>query len=225
MRLQSSIGLLALVLTVFMAVLAGCRERAPLARELPVLDNDLSEGQLTRTHTMAGEEFVFTTAYRTDYDTARWRITDSKTLHMRAHIGDVTERGRGVEVLVEHVHVDIAVKSRFALMDGWSQDSMDDRLHTGDQSGFWVSEKYPYENIFAIEGFSESLLSGWGLFTSDLGYATISDKRLTEANLVDSGGVYGNKVQVIYDLLIKYPDEPHYHTRSLVDEFLIPVGR
>ena len=39
-----------------------------------------------------------------------------------------------------------------------------------------------------------------------------------------SGGVYGNKVQVIYDLLIKYPGESLYHSRSLIDEFLIPVG-
>jgi hypothetical protein len=212
------------LLFIIALVLTGCAERAPVARDLPVLNNDLPEGQLTREHTIAGEEFTFKTSYFTDYDTRRWRVTDSKTLRMTARIADISERGKGVEVLVEHVHIDIAIKSKYALMDGWPQDSMDDQLHTGNQPGFWISEKYPYENVFAIEGFSENLLSGWGLFTSDLGYATIKDKRLTEDNLVGSGGVYGNKVQVIYDLLIKYPGESLYHSRSLIDEFLIPVG-
>lgn len=210
-----------LVLTL---LLAGCAERAPVARDLPVLNNDLPEGQLMRDHTIAGEEFKFKTSYFTDYDTRHWRVTDSKTLRMTARISDLTEQGKGVEVLIEHVHIDIAVKSKYALMDGWPQDSMDDNLHAGTQPGFWINEKYPYENTFAVEGFSESLLSGWGLFTGDLGYAQMKDKRLTEDNLVGSGGVYGNKVQVIYDLLIKYPGEPFYHTRSVVDEFLIPIG-
>jgi hypothetical protein len=216
---------LVFALVVAMLVVAGCAERAPVARDLPVLNNDLPEGQLTRSHAIAGEEFAFKTSYFTDYDTRRWRVTDSKTLRMTARISDISERGKGVEVLIEHVHIDIAIKSKYALMDGWPQDSMDDSMHTGNQPGFWINEKYPYENTFAIEGFSENLLSGWGIFTSDLGYAQLKDKRLTEENLVDSGGVYGNKVQVIYDLLVKYPDEPYYHTRSVVDEFLIPVGR
>lgn len=220
MRLRS----IALFLLIIISLLAGCAERAPVARDLPVLNNDLNEGQLTREHTIAGENFTFKTSYFTDYDTRRWRVTDSKTLRMTARIADVNEQGKGVEVLIEHVHIDISIKSKYALMDGWPQDSMDDSLHTGSQPGFWINEKYPYENVFAIEGFSENLLSGWGLFTSDLGYATIKDKRLTEDNLVSSGGVYGNKVQVIYDLLIKYPGESFYHTRSIIDEFLIPVG-
>lgn len=213
-----------LSLLILALLLSGCAERAPVARDLPVLNNDLPEGQLSRDHTLAGEEFAFRTSYSTDYDTRHWRITDSKNLRMTARVEGITDRGKGVEVLVEHVHIDISIKSKYALMDGWPQDSMDDQLHTGNQAGFWINEKYPYENVFAIEGFSENLLSGWGLFTSDLGYATIKDKRLTEDNLVGNGGVYGNKVQVIYDLLIKYPGEPYYHTRSIIDEFLIPVG-
>ena len=148
-----------------------------------------------------------------------WRITDSKYLNMGARISETN-----ATVLVEHVHIDISLKSTKERMDGWPQDSMDDKLHTGSKIGFWITEKYPYENIFAIEGFSQTLINGWGFFIAGYGAMSVDEQRLTEKNIVNIGGVYGNKIQVVYDLLIRYPDEPYFHTRSAIDEFLVPVG-
>lgn len=37
------------------------------------------------------------------------------------------------------------------------------------------------------------------------------------------GDVYANKMQVVYDILVKYEGEEYYHVVSILDEFLIPV--
>lgn len=202
-----------------MASLTGCIEDETVPKsDLPELNNDLALGKLVISRQV--ENFSFVTEYRTDYDTANWRITDSKTLFMSAYLDGAPDN---ITVLIEHVHIDIGLKSVKAALDGWKQDTMDDKLHTGLQLGFWITNDYPYENTFAIEGFSEHLISGWGFYSSTLGHSHISENRLTEKRLIEKGGVYGNKVQVIYDLLIKSEGEEFYHTRSVVDEFLIPV--
>ena len=62
------------------------------------------------------------------------------------------------------------------------------------------------------------------MFTcNSYGAGDISQQRLTEENLVSSGKVYANKMQVVYDVLVKYADEDFYHVVSVLDEFLIPV--
>lgn len=216
--------LMALLVAVAVALALGCSpEPAPVEKHLDVLRNDLDGGRLQIIHDLEGEDFKFITSYDTDYDTARWRVTDSKTLHMRAWVEPLVG-GEDMEVLVEHVHIDLALKSKYAMLDGWSLDSMDDRLHVGSQPGFLITSKWFYENVFAIEGFSQTLIEGWGYWTDAYGYSRVGEYRLTEDNLVKKGGVYANKFQVVYDLLIRYPGEKFYHTRSVIDEFLVPVA-
>lgn len=193
-------------------------------KEFSVLRNDLENGELVIDHQV--EDFKFITKYFTSYDTGHWRITDSKSLNMQAWIDEYPE---DLTVLVEHVHIDISLKSSELSLDGWSQDSMDDSVHGGLQPGFWVTKDYPYENVFAVEGFTETLIQGWMFFINGLGYGEIDENRLTEDNIVGEnygeGGVYANKVQVVYDLLIKNSGEDLFHTRSIIDEFLIPVSK
>ena len=55
------------------------------------------------------------------------------------------------------------------------------------------------------------------------GTGSVSDERLTENSLIRYGKVYANKMQVIYDVLVKYEGEEFYHVESITDEFLIPV--
>lgn len=55
------------------------------------------------------------------------------------------------------------------------------------------------------------------------GSGSIIQKRLTEKNLVQKGKVYANKMQIVYDVLVKYADEDFYQVVSVLDEFLIPV--
>ncbi len=210
--------LIALVVLAFS--LTGCieEETVPKEENLQVL-NPLNGNTLEKTHDVEGIEFV--TTYDTgEYDLSRWRITDSKVINMSAKITNVPE---GAVVLIEHVHIDMSLKSTNPQLDGLSQDNMDDSYHGTSQDGFFISQDYQYENKFAVEGFSKDLIDGWMFVCGSYGSGSISQERLTERNLVEYGNVYANKMQVVYDVLIKYQGEDFYHVVSLLDEFLIPV--
>lgn len=211
----------ALVLVVVLAFsLTGCMdlETVPEEKNLEVL-NTLNGSTLKKTHEIEGLEFI--TTYDTgDYDLSRWRITDSKVINMTAEVTNVPE---GATVLIEHVHIDMSLKSTNPQLDGLSQDDMDDSYHGTSQDGFFISDKYQYQNKFAVEGFSKDLIDGWMFACDSYGTGSITQERLTEKNLVQYGKVYANKMQVVYDVLVKYADEDFYHVVSVLDEFLIPV--
>lgn len=212
---------MALVLMVVLAFsLTGCIkvETVPEENNLEVL-NPLNGSTLEKTHEI--EEIEFITTYNTgDYDLSRWRITDSKVINMTAEVTNVPE---GAIVLIEHVHIDMSLKSTNPQLDGLSQDSMDDSYHGASQDGFFISDKYQYQNKFAVEGFSKDLIDGWMFVCGSHGSGSITQQRLTEKNLVQYGNVYANKMQVVYDVLVKYANEDFYHVVSVLDEFLIPV--
>lgn len=212
---------LALILVVVLAFsLTGCMnvETVPEEKNLQVL-NTLKGSTLEKTHEIEGLEFI--TTYNTgDYDLSRWRITDSKVINMTAEVINVPE---GATVLIEHVHIDMSLKSTDPQLDGLSQDNMDDSYHGISQDGFFISDKYQYQNKFAVEGFSKDLIDGWTFVCGSYGSGSITEERLTEKNLVKYGNVYANKMQVVYDVLVKYADEDFYHVVSVLDEFLIPV--
>ena len=212
---------LALILVVVLAFsLTGCMnvETVPEEKNLEVL-NTLKGSTLEKTHEIEGLEFI--TTYNTgDYDLSRWRITDSRVINMTAEVINVPE---GATVLIEHVHIDMSLKSTDPQLDGLSQDNMDDSYHGISQDGFFISDKYQYQNKFAVEGFSKDLIDGWTFVCGSYGSGSITEERLTEKNLVKYGNVYANKMQVVYDVLVKYADEDFYHVVSVLDEFLIPV--
>ena len=212
---------LALILVVVLAFsLTGCMnvETVPEEKNLEVL-NTLKGSTLEKTHEIEGLEFI--TTYNTgDYDLSRWRITDSKVINMTAEVINVPE---GATVLIEHVHIDMSLKSTDPQLDGLSQDNMDDSYHGISQDGFFISDKYQYQNKFAVEGFSKDLIDGWTFVCGSYGSGSITEERLTEKNLVKYGNVYANKMQVVYDVLVKYADEDFYHVVSVLDEFLTPV--
>ena len=212
--------LITLITIVLAFGLVGCHtETVPEEKNLEVL-NTLDGSTLEKAHEI--EDLKFITTYDTgDYDLSRWRITDSKTINMTAKVTNVPE---GATILIEHVHIDMSLKSTNPQLDGLSQDSMDDSYHGTSQDGFWINEKYPYQNKFAIEGFSKDLIDGWTFVCGSYGYGSISQERLTEKNLTTYGKVYANKMQVVYDILIKYPKEDFYHVVSVLDEFLIPIS-
>ena len=193
------IVILAIVLTLSLAIaltlsLAGCGEETVVKEENLEELNPLRGNTLEKTHELEGFQFI--TTYDTgSYDLSRWRITDSKVVNMTAKVSGAPE---GATVLIEHVHIDMSLKSTSA-------------------------QKYPYQNQFAIEGYSKDLIDGWTFVCGEYGTGSVSQKRLTENSLVQDGNVYANKMQVVYDILIQYADEEYYHVVSVLDEFLIPV--
>ena len=219
MRKRCLIVLATLILS-FSLMGAGCGEEVvPKEKELQML-SPVAGNSLESTHEI--ESFKFVTTYDTGkYDLKRWRITDSKMINMEARVEIVPE---GATVLIEHVHIDMSLKSTDPQLDGLSQDNMDDSFHGTSQDGFLVSHDYSYQNKFAIEGFSKDLIDGWMFVCGDYGSGSITQERLTEKNLVQDGDVYANKMQVVYDVLVKYAGEQFYHVVSVSDEFLIPVS-
>jgi len=199
--------------------LVGCAIEEQTPREISLPKMDVLQGNvLELMHDVEG--FKFKTFYNSeDYKFDRWRITDSKNIKMKAIVEGLEE---GAEVLIEHVHVDISLKSTSPQLDGLTQDSMDDTYHGFSQDGFLVTGKYPYENIFAIEGFSKDIMEGWNFYCGEYGSGSINSSRLSEETLVRDG-TYANKLTVVYDLLIKNKGEDKYHTRCIVDEILIPL--
>lgn len=191
-------------------------------KALESLPNGLSGGTLDKTSTIAGEKFDFIASYSTSYDTDSWQITKPKTLRFSALI-KALPGGEGVEVYVEHVHVDVALMSTKQILDGLTQDSMDDSPHTSTQPGFLVTEQYRYEDVFSIEGYSKDLISGWGFATGGSGYASLDQARLTE-DILREKGVTGNKFTFVYDVMIRYPGETAFHKAVTVDEFKVPIG-
>lgn len=191
-------------------------EKVPVENHIAVMHNDLANGKLVLVSQVDG--FTFTREYSTDYDASRWRITDSKDLIMRAWASDTD-----ADVFVEHMHADVSIKASWAGLDGIKQDTMDDSVHAGDQVGFWINSVHPYENVFAIEGYTQTLISGWQYYWSGWGYGKVEQVRLTEDNLI-ANGVYGTKIQIVYDLMIRNKGDQFYHTRSIIDEILIPLG-
>jgi hypothetical protein len=187
---------------------------------LPKLTQNLENG-LTRVITLPGEKFTVTTTYTTPYR-GSWNITDNKSLDLALRLsGSVPE---GAIVYVEHFHADVTLMSTKAAFNGMIQDSMDDSMHGGSEPGFLVSATYPYATSFSIDGYSQTLISGWSFQNGDFGTGEISEKRLTENNLKKDGGVTGNKLTFVYDLLVKYPNDAGFHKVAVTDAFAVPVS-
>lgn len=200
--------------------LVGCieYETVPVELSLPKIDS-VTGNVLQLEHEIEGGIKFITTYDVGDYKFENWRITDSKTIKMTARVENVPD---GAEIFIDHVHVDMALKSTSPQLDSLIQDSMDDKYHGFSQDGFFISEKYPYENIFAVEGFSKDIIEGWIFYNGSYGHGSMSSQRLTEENLIRNG-TYANKLSVVYDILIKHEGEKYYHTKSISDELLIAI--
>lgn len=188
-----------------------------------VIPEDTYEYILTGTnasfsHYVEGIEVI--TSYDTNgYELSDWLLTDSKMISFSVRLAESTTS----EVLMEHAHLDIRLKSYHPQLNGLSQDSMDDSYHGTSQDGFLITDKYSYNEIFSIDGYSDKLIEGWGFVCGSYGSTTISEKRLDESSL-RKAGTYGSELVVVYNLLIKHEGEDYYHTVLISDKIRIPVN-
>lgn len=213
----------AILATLMAFSLMSCSADETVPKETNIDSLGLMKGTtLTQELDVPGEPFKLVLLYDTGrYDFSNWRITSNKYLNMSATVTGVPE---GTVVLVDHMHVDISLQSTKAQLDGMLQDSMDNEYNGTSQDGYYITDQYSYSNKFVIEGYSQTLIEGWGFVNGSYGTQSINEKRLTEKNLVVEGGVYGNKVQAEYKLLIKNEGEEYFHNASVVSEFSIPIN-
>ena len=202
--------------------LTGCMEEETVPKTEDLASLTPMNGSSLELEDPVENDMKLVVSYDTgNYNLHNWRITDSKGIKISATLENIPE---GAEILMEHSHIDISLKSTHPQLDGLSQDYMDNSYHGTSQDGFLISDIYPYECDFSIEGFSKDIIDGWGVVCGEYGTMSISEKRLTEKNLIEYGKVYANKVQVVYSLIIKYEGEEKYHKKDIRQEFIIPVS-
>ena len=226
-NMRKTVPAILVVLTLLFAV--GCSGGGPGSsqdtdheRDIGVLDNDLDGGSFhvdTTINAGTVSPVEVRMVYSTSYDIDSWRITDSKTLRIRVELVRAPENTR---VFIEHLHADVNIQSDQAEIDGLAQDSMDDYLHSGDQPGFLVTRDFPYEEEFAIDGYSETLISGWEFQTGQYGQGEIDQERLTECNLRELGARF-NQFTLVYDVVMGNPEDG-YHKSIVTNQLRVPIS-
>ena len=187
---------LVLITIVLAFGLTGCLGEETVPEEEKLEGIELLGDTLEKTYEI-DDGIKFVTSYDTgDYDLTKWRVTDSKVINVTAKVTNVPE---GASVLIKHAHIYMCIKCTNPECDGQVQGYMEDTYSGTSQDGYFVSEKYQYQNKFDVIEIEED-------FINDLTY----------------GNLYANKMKIDYKLLIKYSGEEFYHTVSVWDEFLIP---
>lgn len=209
----------------FIVLLAGCSELEKTAVSSgessddvfilkPSYNDDMEEiHEITREQEL--DDFTIITRYDTiDYDLSDWRIIDNKTIKMSVWAENVPTDW---EVIIEHTHVDMFIINKYKKYPIILQDTMDDTYHGVQQDGFLISGGNKYENIFGIIGASPELHEAVNYDDRNL-LTSLRERDFYEKNYV------ANVMQVVYDVMVKKPDEDYFITMPVYDEIYIPVG-
>lgn len=182
--------------------------------------SDIKDG-LTQELKVPGEDFTLNTYYNFDTASKReWRITADKSLNIEVNTNNLPA---DTEVWIDNVHIDTSIKSKYAVMDGILQDTMDDRIHNTLMYGFPIGNDTKYYGIFAIEGCDKDFIQGSVYGFSGYVSGTVDQQRYTESDYLEKG-VYASKFQIVYDLLIKGPKDKDPRAVSVYTDFIVPVS-
>lgn len=204
-------------------ITTGCFEQEIVPEEeYDVIDNE-SYGfeSLTKEIVVPGEDFKLEMIFQSDPNSKRsWRITSDKFLYIEAKTIGLPS---STEVYIDNIHIDTSVKSKYAVVDGIMQDTMDDHVHSSQMIGFKISDNEKYYGVDTIEGANNEFIQG--TFYGYNGYSSgeIEQKRYTEQDYRDLG-VYANKITVVVDLLIKNSNDTDYRNVSVNTDFLVKVS-
>ncbi len=180
---------------------------------------DISSG-LHQSLEVPGEKFTLETDYSFDDTSKRaWRITADKSLYCKVNTKGLPE---DTEVYIDNVHIDASIKSKYAVMDGILQDSMDDRIHNSLMLGIPIGDDIDYYNVFAVEGCDKDFIEGSGFGFNGYYSSEVRQERYTEEDYLKLG-VWTNKFQIVYDLLIKTPNDKTPRCVSVKTDFVVPV--
>lgn len=207
--------------------LAGCdSELAPQEEYDKITQTEDNQGLskgLVQKIEVPNNDFKLITEYTCDADTKRqWRITSDKFLYIKAYTEGLDE---DTLVYIDNVHIDTSIKSKYAVMDGILQDSMDDHVHSSQMIGFPIADDTYYYGVNAIEGCNQEFIQGSIYGINGKSNGSISSERFTEKDYVDIYGVFGNKIQIVYDLLIKKKDEKDFSNVSVCTDFIVEVSK
>lgn len=167
-----------------------------------------------------GYGFKLVTEYACDSESKReWRITSDKYLYITVRTEGLSE---DTIVYIDNVHIDTSIKSKYAIMDGIIQDSMDDHVHSLQLVGFPISDTTICYWVKTIEGCNDTFIKGSYHGFNGYGSGSVSEKRYSKLDYLEKG-VYANKVLIVYDLLVKDPNDKEFANISVSTDFLVPV--
>lgn len=215
--------LLTFVLTTTLLSTVGCGEKELVADEqYDIIDTSKSslEHGLEKRIDIPREDFKLVVNFSCDDTSKReWRITSDKFLYMNIHTSGLED---GTQVYIDNIHIDTSIKSKYAVMDGIVQDSMDDRIHNSLMLGFPINNNTYYYGVNAIEGCNQDFIQGTYYGYNGYSSVEIEQKRYTESDYMDLG-VWGNKISVVIDLLVKHENELEFSNVSVCTDFVVAI--
>lgn len=221
--------LLSLILSGAILVFApSCTYEAAVQEEYDIIrqSNDgLAEAGITQELKVEGEEFKLIAEYRCNSDkdnpsSKAWLITTDKNLYMTVRTDGLEA---GYEVYLDNIHIDTFILADLAAFNGVKQDSMDDRVHSSSFKGFYIDDDSEYFGINIIEGMNQEFIEGTYYAYLEYGSGTITQKRYSEQDYRDKG-VWGNKISIVYDLMIKGPNDADYRNVSVGSEIVVEAS-
>lgn len=99
---------------------------------------------------------------------------------------------------------------------------MDDHVHSSQMIGFPIGDDTDYFGVMAIEGMNETFIQGTIYGYNGYYNGSIEEKRFTESDYV-TYGVWANKFQIVYDLLVKGPNDYDFRNISVSTDFVVPI--
>lgn len=97
---------------------------------------------------------------------------------------------------------------------------MDDHVHNSQMIGFPIANDTYYYGVNAIEGSNEQFIQGYMHGYQNYVSGSVESKRVTE-DMLQKYNVYGNKFQIVYDLLVKKENDKEFSNISISTDFLI----
>lgn len=220
-KLKLKIAALSLAATQ-LVTLAGCSPETTPDEDYDIIKNDASKigNGIIQELEVKGQDFKLISEITCDDSSKRnWRITSDKFLDFKVYTKGLPE---DMQVYIDNVHVDATVKSLYAAMDGTIQDSMDDHVHSSKVTGFAIDDQRAYYGTDNINGCNQEFIQGTYYASNGMGFGSTTTKRYTENDYLEYG-VYGNKISVVYDLLIKNKKEEDFCNVSVKTDFIVQL--
>ncbi|HAB67039.1 MAG TPA: hypothetical protein DCE23_06690 [Firmicutes bacterium] len=189
----------------FSLLLSGCGEReisTNSGAEYDIIDttsDEALEKGIQQIKEIPGTNIKLVIDYKCDLNEGeRWTVTSDKDLTMEIRTDGCPS---DVHIYIDNVHTDTTICSYYPVIDGITQDTMDDRIHNSLMVGFPISDDNPYIGTNKIEGQNDTFIQGFIHGYNGYQSGSVEEKRFLESDYLNMG-VNANKIGSVIDLII-----------------------
>lgn len=210
--------------TVLTLMLSGCDEElSNNPEEMDIIDTNSEDDILngyTKEVEVPGENFKLQVKYNcVGLEDRKWTITSDKKLMLTINTIGLSE---DTKVWVDNIHMDTSIIASKNYMNGITQDSMDDRVHSSKVIGFPISDTTSLISVNGIEGQNDTFIQGTVYGINGNSSGSVSEHRFLETDYLERG-VFANKVSSIYGLFIQGPNDKEPRGVDAWDDIYIRV--